>query len=157
MSSAPEGTVAVVTRVCTMLDSLSPPRNVTDQDLVAMSDSANWLTEVWMMDCPNITELGFHSLKNLKRLKFLQIHARFAMFLTEDLMRGFLQSCDTLAHLTLVFDGTNEETTRREEMHAAIPGTEEYHSILSQAMSFQSSTLSDKIIFNIRLIRSLLA
>ena len=156
MSSAPEGTVTVVTRVCAMLDSLSPPRNVNDQDLVAMSDSANWLTEVWIMDCPNITESGFRMLKNLKRLKFLQIHARFATFLTEDLVRDFLQSCDTLTHLTLVFDGANDEATRRGEMLGSIPGTEEYHSILSHTMSFQSSTLSDKIIFNIRLIRSLM-
>lgn len=155
MSSAPEGTVAVVSRVCAMLDSLSPPRNVTNQDLVAMSDSANWLAEVWMMDCPNITELGFRSLKNLKRLKVLQIHARFATFLTEDLVRDFLESCATLTQLTLVFDGASDEATRRVEMVETIPGTEEYHSILSRATSFQSSSLSDKIIFNIRFIRSL--
>ena len=121
-----------------------------------MSDVANHLTEIWMMDCPDITELGIRSLKNLKRLKSLQIHERFTRFLSEDLMSDFLQSCDTLTHLTLVFDHASDETSRREEILANIPGTDEYHLNLSDAMSFQSSTLGDKVILNIRLIRNLI-
>ena len=153
-SFAPETTVAVLSRTCTSLDSLSPPRNVTDQDLVFMSESAIWLTEVWMMDCPNITESGFRSLKHLKRLKCLQIHTRFATFLNEELMADFLQLCNTLAQLTIVFDGASNETTRREELLANIPGKEEYHVILSRAMSFQSSNLGDRIIIDIQFIRN---
>jgi hypothetical protein len=153
-SLAPDGTVTMVNQTCKMLDSLSPPRNVTDQDLVVMSDSAVWLSEVWMMDCPNITETGFRALKNLRRLKYLQIHTHFTTFLREEFMTDFLQHCNTLSQLTIVFDGATDETTRREELLATVPGTDEYHTILSHAMSFQSSTLGDRIIFDIKFIRN---
>jgi hypothetical protein len=151
-SLGPGRVISMVSQICTMLDSLSPPRNVTDQDLIAMSESAVWLMDVWLMDCPSITELGFRSLKNLKRLKHLQIHIHFATFVTEQLMTDFRHHCSTLARLTIVFDGASDEITRREELLAKIPGTDEYHALLSRAISFQPSTLGDRIIINIKSI-----
>lgn len=154
MSTAPEAAVTTISQICPLLDSLSPPRNVTNEDLIVMSNSATRLTEIWMMDCPNITELGFESLKRLKKLKYLQLQVRFASFLTEELMTDFLMHCSTLVQVILVFDGAGDEASRREELLTNIDGGEGYLSRLSQSMSFQSSTLGDKIILNIKDIQN---
>jgi hypothetical protein len=156
MSTAPESVVRVVSKACEKLESISPPRNVTDDDLVIMSQTAARLTEIWMMDCPKITEMGLRSLKNLQILKHLQLQSRFASFLTQDFIADFLVRSNTLLQITLVFDGAQDENIRRAELWSTIPGQDEYHEILRQATSFRSSNLGDKIIINIKTIRGLL-
>lgn len=136
-----------------MMDSLSMPQNVSDQDLIAMSNAPNWLTELWMLDCPDITESGFLSLTNLKRLMRLQLHVRFAMFMTEDILKAFLRS-GILSVLTLIFNST-EEIPLGEQILEIIPGSEEYLSILSQGMSIRSG-YRPEISFNTKFIRGLI-
>jgi len=153
LSTAPEGIVPVVAQTCTMLQSLSPPRNVTDQDLISMSQAKTSLTEIWMMDCPKITQIGFDALKSLGHLRDLQIQIRFASFLTQDLFTDFVTHSKTLNKLTIVFDGAKSETVRRAELYRTITGTDEYHKLLSKAISFQPSNIGDKIIINIQNLR----
>jgi hypothetical protein len=156
MSTAPKSTVRVVSKACEKLESISPPRNVTNDDLVIMSQTAARLTEIWMMDCPKITEMGLRSLKNLHILKHVQLRSHFASFLTQDFIADFLACSSTLLQITLVFDGAQDENIRRAELWSTIPGHDEYHEILRQAISFQSSNLGDKIIINVKIIRELL-
>lgn len=153
LSTAPEGIVPVVAQTCSMLQSLSPPRNVTDQDLISMSQANTLLTDIWMMDCPKVTQIGFGALKSLRHLRDLQIQIRFASFLTQDSLTSFLTHSKTLTKLTIVFDGAKSETVRRAELHKTITGTDEYHKKLSQAISFQPSNLGDKIIIKIQDLR----
>jgi hypothetical protein len=106
-----------------------------------------------MMDCPKITQIGFDALKSLGHLRDLQIQIRFASFLTQDLFTDFVTHSKTLNKLTIVFDGAKSETVRRAELYRTITGTDEYHKLLSKAISFQPSNIGDKIIINIQNLR----
>ena len=105
------------------------------------------------MDCPKITQIGFDALKSLRYLRNLQIQIRFASFFTQDSLKGFLAQSKALTKLTIVFDGAKSEAIRRGEIRATIPGSDEFHNRLSQAISFQPSNLGDKIIIDIKDIR----
>ena len=153
MSNAPEETVSVVSRRCSLLESLSPPRNVTDEDLISLSKSAIWLAEIWMMDCPSITPVGFRSLAILKHLKYLQLQIRFATFFTKEVIVEFLTNCVELSAISFVFEDSKDEIIRLQELLETIPGAKDYPEDLAQAMSFQASNLGDKVLFNIKAIR----
>jgi len=152
-SPAPVGTITAVAKACVFLKSLSLPRNVTNQDLFDISHTANWLTEVWIMDCPSITLSGLLVLKALKRLNRLQLQSKFSAFLSEEHLEGFIAHCLTLAQVTFIFDDRQDETHRRQELAAKISGPVRYCCVLTSASTFQPSNLGDKIIFNIESIR----
>jgi len=152
-SSVPVGTIITLARACVLLESLSLPRNVTNQDLFSISHTANWLTDVWIMDCPSITLPGLLALKDLKRLNHLQLQSRFSAFLSDGHLNGFIARCVTLGHVTLIFDDRQDETHRRQELSSKVSGPVPYYSLLTSASTFQSSNLGDKIIFNIKTIR----
>jgi hypothetical protein len=153
LSTAPEGVVPVVVQNCPRLEELSPPRNVTDQDLITMSQVPTRLSEIWMMDCPKITKVGFDALKCLRYLRNLQIQIRFASFLAQGSLESFLAQSTALTKLTIVFDGAKSEAIRRAEILKTLTGSDEFHKRLSQAMSYKPSNLGDKIIIDIKEIR----
>jgi hypothetical protein len=153
MSTAPKNTVRVLSEACEWLESISPPRNVTDNDLIIMSQKTVRLTEIWMMDCPEITVKGLGSLQNLRKIKHIQLQSRFASFLSQDFMMDFLACSKSLLQITLVFNGARDELVRRAELWSMIPGGGEYHEMLADTMSFQPSNLGDKFMFNIKLLR----
>jgi hypothetical protein len=152
-SPVPAGTIITVVQACVFLESLSLPRNVTNQDLFGISHTANWLTEVWIMDCPSITLSGVLALKDLKRLNRLQLQSRLSAFLSDGHLKGFIEHCITLAQVTLIFDDRQDETHRRQELSTKVSGPVLYYSVLTSASTFQSSNLGDKMLFNIKTIR----
>ena len=156
-SSAPPGVIKSVAEACAFLESLSLPRNVTDKDLFFISHSADWLTEVWIMDCPSVTVSGLLALKALKRLTRLQLATMFSGFLADTVLTGFIAHGSGLAEITLIFDDAQDETTRRQELFATMPGPPLYHTVLANASTFISSSLGDKIIFNIKTVRKSIA
>lgn len=152
-SSAPERTVSVVGEVCPFLQSVSPPQNVTDEDLVALSQSAKHLSEMWLIDCPNISEGGFRSLRNLKQL---QLHIGLTRFLAEQTLREFLRDNKSLKGLAIVFDGRADEEMRRLEVAGQVAGERDYHARLFQAMTFQPYDVGDKFLFDVKKLRGLM-
>jgi hypothetical protein len=150
MSHAPLGATAEICTHCP-LESLSLPRNVTDLDLQAVSRST--VKELWLMDCPGITEIGFAMLGRLGGLKYLQIQERLVRFLTEEVVRGFIAA--GVLRVTIVFSESRGEAERREQLRREIPGREGYFQILLDGVTFRASTLGDQIIIDIKSLPSL--
>jgi hypothetical protein len=148
-SDAPIEATAAIGSGCQCLDSLSPPRNVTDEDLLALSRSALTLTELWLMDCPNITVVGMARLVDITTLRNIRIQSRFATFLAEEFMNS-LASLLRLTYITIVFNGSRPENERNEELRRVIPGRSEYIQHLHEISTFKSSNLGDQIIINVK-------
>lgn len=156
-SDGPVAVVQILSQTCKFLDSISLPINATDRDLVVLSVSSEWLTELWMMNCPNITEFGFQAIRHLRHLKHLQVGIRLASLLTENTITLLAVLCSNLARITVIFNGTADETIRRHQLLAAVTGSAEFHSSLLLVISFQGSQLGDEITLNVKLLRGLLA
>jgi len=155
-SLVPTGTIMAVSKACVFLESLSLPRNVTNQDLFVISQTANWLTEVWIMDCPGLTIPGVLFLKALKRLRHLQLQKSLSEFLSNENLTTFVAECNTLSQVTLVFENSQDETRRRQALLDKISGPISYNSVLTRASTFLPSTLGDRMTFNIKIIRGLI-
>ena len=155
-SSAPERAVSVLGHSCSVLESVSPPLNVTDGDLVALSTSAKYLSEIWLLDCPKITQVGLRSLRNLRRLRYIQLEIPLAPFLAEATFKAFLQKSQSLKVLAVVFVGTAAEEARRQEFARLVTGEAEYHEQLFRTMTFQSFNLGDKFMFDISRFREIM-
>ena len=155
-SLAPEGALSVVGESCSALESVSPPLNVTDGDLVVLSTSAKYLTEIWLLDCPKITQAGLRSLRNLRRLRYMQLEIALAPFLVEATFKAFLRESESLKVVAVVFVGTEDEKARRQELSGLVSGDEEYHEQLFRAMTFQPFNLGDKCMFDISRFREII-
>jgi hypothetical protein len=149
-SSAPERVVSVVAAVCPVIQSISPPQNVTNEDLISLFQSSKHVFEIWLTDCPQITELGFGALKNLESV---QLHKRLARFLGFQTLLRFLRDSPLLKRLEVVFDGSLTEGSRRREFGAAVRGAAAHRAALSGAMTFQRHLMGDKFIFDITKLR----
>lgn len=157
MSDAPFAAVEMVSQTCRSLESLSPPRNVTDHDLSVLSSASRFLMQLWMMDCPNISEVGFKAIQHLTQLKHLQVGIRLARLLNEDMIKSFVQHCSNLNRITIVFDGAADEEIRRKELLAIISSEVEFRGLILQAMSFRASQLGDQMTLDVNLLKKRLS
>ena len=153
-SMAPSSIVATASRCFRMLESISPPQNVTDNDLEVLASSAERLKEIWLMDCPKVTISGIGGLKDLRNLKYLQLEAGLVVFLSEHVLTDFILRCATLREIRIIYENSEEETLRRAKLLADIQGGNGFKSVLGEAITFQSSNLGDKVIVDVRQIRS---
>lgn len=149
-SSAPEHVVSIIAEVCPVIHSISPPQNVTNEDLISLFQSSKHLSEIWLTDCPQITEVGFGALRNLESV---QLHKRLARFLGFQTLPQFLRDNPLLKRLEVVFDGSLTEGSRRREFGGAVRGAAAHRAALSGAMTFQRHLLADKFIFDISKLR----
>lgn len=152
-SLAPTGTIVSVAKACVFLESLSLPRNITDTDIFGISQTANSLTEVWIMDCPGVTISGLLFLKALQRLNHLQLQKGLSGFLSDESLKTFIADCNTLVLVTLVFEDRQDETRRRQELFAKISGPIAYRRVLTRASTYHPSNLGDRVTFDIKIIR----
>ena len=144
-SAAPEGVMSLVAKSCQHLESLSLPRTATDRDIVEAVLLARYLREIWMMDCPAITENAFGALKNLRNLKYVQLDVQLSHFLSETIVFELTTFCTSLREIRLVFNDSGKEDSRRDQVLEKIQGGENYKTEINHVMSFQASNLGDKM------------
>jgi hypothetical protein len=151
-SSAPERVVSVVAAVCPSLESISPPQNVTNEDLIALFQRSKILSEIWLLDCPKITEDGFRALKDLKHVR---LHKQLARFLACPTLTEFLENNPSLEHLEVVLDGNDEELSRR-EFGEAVGGAVDHQERLFSVMTFKSNMIGDEFSFDLEALRKMM-
>jgi hypothetical protein len=80
----------------------------------------------------------------------------FVWFLAYDMLTQFLQNNTLLEHLEVVFDGNDNEESRRREFDEAVGGAADHQEQLFSVMTFKGNMFGDEFSFNLEVLRKMM-
>jgi F-box-like len=123
-----KGILQLIAQKCPHLQSVMPPSNTSDTDILALIDSCPYLHTLLIDNCTDLTAIAIRHLPRAPRLRSLKYNFEHLLFLDEDCILALAENCPDLHSrgFRVASLGRKDEKVQRNWMRDRIPGCARY-------------------------------
>lgn len=123
-----ENIISQIAEACPLLQVCMPPNNASDSDIIKLIDSCQFLTNLSINYCTNLTSASIHYIPRAERLRSLLFNIEHFVVLDEACIRALAENCPDLHSRRCRFStmGEKNERLQRIAVREKLSGTARY-------------------------------